>query len=88
MVIDRAVDRTGFDIGRNDNGRDSHSEAREIKGRHIRNLRTWIRRDFPIGVDSGRRHHVIRRVSSSLRHPAGEFTDFPALSFRLEEPAC
>ena len=49
------------------------------------------------GVDRVRRNHlaatlafgplVVRRVSSALRHPASEFTDFLPLSFGRVEPA-
>ena len=32
--------------------------------------------------------HIGRRVSSTLRHPASEFTDYPPLSFRRIASAC
>ena len=35
-----------------------------------------------------RPHKIRRRVSSTLRHPAWEFTDFLPLSFGRVEPAC
>jgi hypothetical protein len=41
--------------------------------------------DIPIGdLEAG----LARRVSSTLRHPAWEFSDFLPLSFGRVEPAC